>query len=184
MRTRAARSMMMEFKTRVRMRESIFHTICQRWFEGADDPRTIAPVVGFIVVAKWPRCRLRRGRVQMSGPRHLEGSGSSVSVMRSGRSRSRLELVELLAKVVDAVAQICNLVIDLGPPALELGLRGGKLGHRVVNLAKAMVVLGNRLRLRIKLGENQRELIFNLHRHLQAGTVLVSQYVQLPKSIC
>ena len=120
----------------------------------------------------------------MSGPRHLEGSGSSVSVMRSGRSRSRLELVELLAKVVDAVAQIRNLAIDLGPPALELGLRGGKLGHRLVNLAKAMVVLGNPLRLRIKLGENQRELIFNLHRHLQAGTVLVSQYVRLPKSIC
>ena len=139
--------MMMECKTKVRMRTrgSILRTIGRRWFEGVDDPRTIAPIVGFIAVAKWPRCRLRRGRVQMSGPRHLEGSGSSVSVMRSGRSRSRLELVELLAKVVDAVAQIRNLAVDLGPPALELDLRGGKLGHRLVNLAEAMVVLGNPL---------------------------------------
>jgi len=66
-------------------------------------------------------------------------------MMRSSWIGSRLELVELLAKVVDAVAQICNLAIDLGPPTLELGLRGGKLGHRLVNLAKAMVVLGNPL---------------------------------------
>ena len=92
------------------------------------------------------------------------------------RRRSRLEIVELLAKIVDAIAQISYLTIDFGSPAVEVGLGGSELRHRVVDVVKATIGLENSLRLLVQLGENERQLIFNLHHNLQAGAMFVSQF--------
>jgi hypothetical protein len=44
---------------------------------------------------------------------------------------------------------------------------------------EAAIGFGDPLRLLVQLGEDQRQLIFNLHRHLQTSTEFVSQSVEL-----
>lgn len=117
----------------------------------------------------------------MSGPRQL---GEDVAVLSNVLllRRGNTQLGDLGAEGVDTGAQIRHPRIDLRPPLLEVILRRAKVVDGDLDLVDPAITFIDPLGLVIKLAEDECELVFNLHRDLEASAVVVSQDVDADPS--
>jgi hypothetical protein len=86
-----------------------------------------------------------------------------------------LKRVDAITKGIQARAQIRHLDVDLQTPVIEIGLSRPELVDGSLDIGDLVIAVVDAPGLLVELGDDEGELVFNLHGDLKAGTMVMSQ---------